>query len=109
MAIFTYIDGMEQSMKETVSYKEQARVLRILANESRLAIVGLLRERERNVSEIVRCVGLDQSTVSKHLAMLRNAGLVEDSREGNRVVYSLTLPCVLEVCDCVERVLEERK
>jgi len=89
-------------------YRKQARILRILANESRLAIVDLLREKERNVSEIVDRLGLDQSTVSKHLAMLRNAGLVEDKRSGNRVVYALALPCVLEVCSCVDRVLDER-
>ncbi len=96
-------------MKDAHGYKEQARVMRMLANESRLAIIGLLRKREHNVGEIVDELGLDQSTVSKHLAMLRNAGLVEDTRNGNKVAYALALPCVIEVCSCVERVLAERK
>jgi ArsR family transcriptional regulator len=96
-------------MKREYGYKEQARIMRMLANESRLAIIGLLRKREHNVGEIVLELGLDQSTVSKHLAMLRNAGLVEDRRNGNRVGYALALPCVIEVCSCVERMLEERE
>jgi ArsR family transcriptional regulator len=96
-------------MKIGEGYREQARILRILANESRLAILGLLRKREHNVSEVVEHLGLDQSTVSKHLALLRNAGLVEDRRTGNRVAYALALPCILDVCSCVRRVLEERR
>jgi ArsR family transcriptional regulator len=95
-------------MKKGNGYREQARILRILANESRLAIVDLLEDGERNVTDIVEHLGLDQSTVSKHLAMLRSAGLVEDRRAGNRVMYSLALPCILEVCSCVERALKER-
>jgi ArsR family transcriptional regulator len=109
MAIFAYTRTKENSMRKGNGYREQARVFRILANESRLAIVDLLRRREHNVGEIVEHLSLDQSTVSKHLAMLRGAGLVEDRRVGNRVVYALTLPCVLEVCSCVERVLKERR
>ena len=96
-------------MPKRNEYRDQARIFRILANESRLAVMDMLRTRERNVSEIVERLHLDQSTVSKHLAMLRNAGLVEDRRAGNRVVYALTLPCVLEVCSCVQEVLRERR
>ena len=90
-------------------YREQAAVLGILANESRLAIIDFLQVRERNVSEIVKRLQLDQSTVSKHLTLLRTAGLIEGRREGNRVVYQLVLPCVVDLCSCVSQVLRKRR
>jgi ArsR family transcriptional regulator len=50
-------------------------------------------------------VGSDLSTVSKHLAILRNAGLVEVDKRGAQVFYSLTTPCILKFVDCVDAVV----
>ncbi|HEY5957219.1 MAG TPA: metalloregulator ArsR/SmtB family transcription factor [Polyangiaceae bacterium] len=89
-------------------FKLQARVLKALANESRLKIVSRLSKSECSVGELTEIIGSDQSTVSKHLAVLRSNGIVSDRREGNVVYYSLLTPCVLNFLSCATQVLKER-
>jgi len=89
-------------------FKMQARVLKALANESRLKIVDRLSRGECSVGELTDLVGLDRSTVSKHLAVLRSHGIVEDRREGNVVYYRLLTPCVMDFFSCAMQVIKER-
>ncbi len=89
-------------------YKRQAQVLKALANESRLMIVDRLAAGECSAGELTRLVGSDQSTVSKHLSVLRGHGIVEDRRDGNSVIYRLLTPCVLDFFSCARRVLDDR-
>ncbi len=96
-------------MKRRNHYKEQARILKALANETRLRIIDRLGRGECHVGEIVEIVGVDQSTVSKHLATLRSVGLVEDDRRGNTVFYRLVTPCVINFFSCASQVLKERR
>jgi ArsR family transcriptional regulator len=58
------------------------------------------------VAELTALVGADISTVSKHLTILKTAGLVSDERRGKQIFYSLRTPCALNFFDCVERVLQ---
>ena len=51
-------------------------------------------------------VGADTSTVSKHLAVLRNAGIVQDENRGSSVYYRLRVPCIMNFFECVESVIE---
>jgi ArsR family transcriptional regulator len=60
------------------------------------------------VYELTEMVGLDVSTVSKHLSLLKNAGLVKDEKKGKQVYYSLRMRCALNFLDCVEAVLREQ-
>jgi ArsR family transcriptional regulator len=85
----------------------RARVMKALAHPSRLFIVDELSRGERCVCELTEMVGADVSTVSKHLALLREAGLVLDDRRGQQVFYRLRVPCILNFFGCVEAVLEE--
>ena len=96
-------------MKRRNHYKEQARILKALANETRLRIIDRLGRGGCRVGEIVEIVGVDQSTVSKHLATLRSVGLVEDDRRGNTVFYRLVTPCVINFFSCASQVLKERR
>ena len=89
-------------------FKMQARVLKALANESRLLIIHRLSRGECSVGELTDLVGLDRSTVSKHLAVLRSHGIVEDRRDGNVVYYTLLTPCVMNFFSCATQVLNER-
>ena len=96
-------------MKDRDLFKRQARVLKSLANESRLMIVDRLSQGECGAGELTRLVGSDQSTVSKHLAVLRSHGIIEDRREGNAVIYRLMVPCVIDFLGCAARVLREKR
>jgi DNA-binding transcriptional ArsR family regulator len=95
-------------MKTRDVFRQQAKVLRVLANESRLMIVDRLNRGECSVGELTEMVGSDVSTVSKHLALLRAHGIVEDRREGNLVYYRLLTPCVCNFFTCATQVLKER-
>ena len=64
-------------------------ILRVLADRTRLRIVGLLRGRELNVTSLCEVLDLAQPTVSHHLGLLREVGLVQNRREGKQVFYSL--------------------
>jgi len=90
-------------------FRRQARVLKALANESRLKIVDRLSRGECSVGDLAELVGSDRSTVSKHLAVLRAHGIVNDDRRGNTVYYTLLTPCVLTFFSCATQVLEERR
>jgi DNA-binding transcriptional ArsR family regulator len=90
-------------------FKQQARVLKALAHESRLLIIDRLSHGECSVGELTELVGSDQSTVSKHLAVLRAHDIVEDRRDGNVVFYKLLTPCVCKFFACATQVLKERR
>ncbi len=81
--------------------------LRALADEARLRMLLRLREGETNVSTIVEEFGLAQASVSKHLAILRQAGFVKVRREGAQSLYSIKDETVFDlfrmVCDGVRR------
>jgi DNA-binding transcriptional ArsR family regulator len=88
-------------------FRQQARVLKALANESRLKIVDRLSRGECSVGELTDLVGSDRTTISKHLAVLRAHNIVLDRREGNVVYYSLLTPCVMNFFACATNVLKE--
>jgi DNA-binding transcriptional ArsR family regulator len=84
--------------------RAQAQVLKALAHPTRLLLVEELARKTKCVCELTDAAGLDISTVSKHLSLLRNAGIVEDEKRGLKVFYSLKTPCVLNFFKCVESV-----
>jgi ArsR family transcriptional regulator len=89
-------------------FTRQAKVLKALAHESRLMIVDRLSRGECSVGDIRNLVGSDLSTVSKHLALLRAHGIVENRREGTTVYYRLLTPCVCNFFTCATQVLKQR-
>jgi ArsR family transcriptional regulator len=92
--------------KSQVRTEARAHIMKALGHPTRLAIVEELAHGERCVCELHEMVGGDMSTVSKHLAQLRNAGLVEVDKRGTMVFYSLRVPCILNFFDCVDRVVQ---
>jgi ArsR family transcriptional regulator len=90
-----------------VQMEERARVMKALAHPSRLFIVDELSRGERCVCELTDMIGADVSTVSKHLTLLKKAGVVLDEKRGQQVFYRLRVPCILNFFGCVEAVLDE--
>jgi len=76
-----------------------------MAHPSRLLIIDELHKQERCVGELTEMIGADASTVSKHLSVLKNAGLVTDEKRANSIFYNLRCPCIMDFVGCVEDVL----
>lgn len=77
-------------MKKTaIDFKQQATLLRAIANETRLKIIDVLSNGEMDVGTIAHRIGVEQSTVSKHLAILRAVWVVDNERHGNEGYYRL--------------------
>ena len=66
-----------------------ANIIKPLSDETRLRVIQLLEERELCVCELIQVLNMSQPIISRHLSVLKNAGLVDDRREGKRVYYSL--------------------
>jgi len=87
-------------------FEVRARILKAMAHPTRLFIIDELSRNERCVCELTALIGADISTVSKHLSVLRNAGIVKDEKRGSKIFYFLKTPCVLNFFSCVESVLK---
>ncbi len=92
----------------TDSYKERSLVFKALAHPSRLFIVDKLTAGECCVCEFVNELKVDFSTVSKHLSVLKNAGLISDEKRGQQVFYRLQMHCVGEFNRCIDNFLSRR-
>jgi ArsR family transcriptional regulator len=97
-------------MNETVKrkFEAKAKVLKALAHPTRLWLAEQLADHECCVCTLVEALEADFSTISKHLAVLKQAGIVEDEKRGKQVFYRLKVPCVLKFMNCVEAVLESQ-
>ena len=93
--------------KTSARFEARAGIIKAIAHPTRLFIVDELARGERCVCELTEMVGADTSTVSKHLSLLKNAGIVQDDKRGTQVFYRLTMPCVLRFLDCVETILRD--
>lgn len=88
-------------MPPTASGIDPVRVFRALGNRARLRMVQELVSGERCVTDLVAVAGLSWATVSRHLAALREAGIVTGERRGNQILYTLALPCVATFASCL--------
>jgi len=82
-----------------------AEILKALAHPVRVMIVQALTQGDRCVCELNELADLDQSGISRHLAMLRKTGIVTDRREGMKVFYHLESPCILSAFECTLQVI----
>ena len=89
-------------------YEARAAIAKALAHPTRLLVLDVLKERPTCVGELTELAGVDQSTVSKHLAVLKNAGLVSAEKKGLTIHYSLRCTCLDSFFNCVQSVLEDK-
>ena len=86
-------------------YTLKADVCKTLADPRRLYILNELRSGEMSVGELAAQCGLNQAVVSRHLAILRNGGVVTARREGTNVYYALVDPRIGDACDIMQQVV----
>lgn len=88
--------------------EQRAAVIKALAHPSRVLIADALTGGERCVCELTELVGADMSTVSKHLSVMKAAGLLEVEKRGLNHFYRLRCPCLLEFFRCVDLITQTR-
>jgi DNA-binding transcriptional ArsR family regulator len=99
---------MKMNNRKRARFEMRASILKALAHPTRLFMIEELSKKSHCVCELTEMVGLDVSTVSKHLSILKNSGLVNVEKKGKQVFYSLRMRCALNFLDCVEAVLREQ-
>jgi len=82
-----------------MNFDAEADILKVLGHPVRLKIVAGLCSKECNVKHIWECLGLPQATVSQHLALLKNKGIIEGKRDGVEVFYAVTHPLAKKIVD----------
>lgn len=80
-------------------FVHEAEILKVLGHPVRLKIVAGLCTQECNVKNIWECLGLPQATVSQHLALLKNKGIIEGKRGGAEVFYSVVNPLARKIVE----------
>lgn len=86
-------------------YGLKAELCKTFADPKRLIIIDELRSGEQTVGELARLLEIPQAVVSRHLAILRERGVVKHRREGTSVYYSLSDQKIGEACDMVHQIL----
>ena len=87
----------------TKTFEQLSEVLKALAHPARLQIVAGLLKDECNVSQIQQSLGLPQSTISQHLRILKNGGIIRGRREGTRMCYRVVDKRVREIIKVMEK------
>jgi DNA-binding transcriptional ArsR family regulator len=99
---------MVMDTRTLARYDARAQVFKALAHPSRLLIVDQLMQSERCVCDLTALVGSDMSTVSRHLSVLKAAGVVADERRGAQIWYRLRMKCVTRFFACVDSELQRQ-
>jgi len=95
---------------DTLQYELRARIFKALGHPSRLMIVDALQGGPKNVADLVQLVGSEYATVSRHLAVLKESGILSvDRKEGNLVFYRLEVTCIARFFSCVAEVMKQRR
>jgi ArsR family transcriptional regulator len=94
----TLFDHQERNIERAV------RCLRVMAHPARLKILCVLQEREHSVKELERFVGVPQATLSQHLALLKDLGIVASRREGSFSIYRVADPAFVRLFDLVKEI-----
>jgi DNA-binding transcriptional ArsR family regulator len=89
-------------------FRRKAELCKTFSDPKRLIIISELRGGEKSVGDLVAALQVPQAVVSRHLAILRNRGVVMTRRKGVNIYYRLTDPKIVEACDIVHEILLEQ-
>ena len=96
-------------MKINEMEKRSLELFKMLSNSTRLMIIKILKTGETNVTEIVKRTGKDQSTVSKHLRLLKELDIVSYRTDENKVYYRLKKGDIIELIDSAKKIMRRVK
>lgn len=94
-----------QSRRDRELFIMKAELCKAFSDPKRLIIINELRNGEKQVGDLALNLELPQAVVSRHLAVLREKGVVTPRREGTNVYYSLTDKEIIKACDLVHQIL----
>jgi ArsR family transcriptional regulator len=100
---------LQHQERRMISFEEaeiRSKIIKAMAHPVRLMLIDELKAGERSFSSLFDLFELDKSTVSKHLLVLKEAGIVSSRKYGADMVYSLEVPCVTDFFGCVTAVIE---
>ena len=92
-----------------IGYEEaevRSKIIRAMGHPVRLMMIEFLRDGERPFSQINDLFAFDKSTVSKHLLVLKDSGILSSRKAGSDMIYRLEVPCVTDFFGCVTAVIE---
>ena len=89
-------------------YEKQADILKGLAHPLRVAILDFLRDKPQCVCDIAEHVDSERSNISRHLAVMVNAGVLKYHKKGLKVIYELNMPCVLRFFSCLSACIKQQ-
>jgi ArsR family transcriptional regulator len=89
-------------------FQMQCDICKSLGHPVRLQIVDLLNRGEASASDLIDAVGLSKGSLSKHMSLLSNGGIVDSRREGRRIIYRLTDPEIHKACALMRSILYRR-
>jgi len=89
-------------------FELQAALCQAMSYPTRLELVHILRSGARRVEDLAQATGTSQAGVSRHLAILRNCGVVTARRVGHEMLYELANPKIAAICDLMRDVLAEQ-
>jgi DNA-binding transcriptional ArsR family regulator len=105
MITFKVLNMINDPSIEIQPYEAQAQMLKVLTHPTRLAILNILRDGEHCVCHMEAYLGLRQAYISQQLMVLREAGLIQDRRDGWNVFYRVTEPRIFAVLTAVEKIV----
>jgi DNA-binding transcriptional ArsR family regulator len=88
--------------------KLQADICKIFANDKRLNIINLLKDKEMSNSELMQETGLSKVTMSQHMNVLKSKGVIVARREGVQLFYRIANPKIIQACTLMREVLVEQ-
>ncbi|MBT4790473.1 MAG: winged helix-turn-helix transcriptional regulator [Halobacteriovoraceae bacterium] len=91
-------------IEEYIDFEKQAEIFKALGHPTRLLLSYNLRKKELCVSELNKLIDIDQSTLSRHLKILKIAGVLKNQKKSMQVYYSLRVPCLLDnILECINK------
>jgi DNA-binding transcriptional ArsR family regulator len=106
--IFNSVNMIAKDISKSDPYDQQAQILKVLTHPARLAILDILRDGEHCVCHMEAHLGYRQAYLSQQIAVLREAGLIQDRRDGWNIFYRVTDPRIYVILDAVQVVTGEK-